>query len=590
MRHPLVISFIAHSGTGKTTLLEQVIPLLKSRGYRVGAIKHDAHRFEIDHPGKDSYRLTAAGSDSMLICSAEKLALVRRHQQAPGIEELLELCGNDLDIILTEGFKQSSLPKIELHRTALGKELISRGSRHDPTLLAVAGDGPLTLDVPLLDLNNPAAVADFIEERMMQNSLAIELAKQQDGKQPLTSVKRAFQLVMAQTVRSAVRYLPLPDALGSILAEDQIARFDIPPCDYSAMDGYAFCAADAGQHSLREAGFLPAGKARLEAAAPGTAIRIMTGAPIPPGCDTVVPLEDLQVTDGLLQFNKPFSAGDNIRRAGEDLQQGQRALTAGTQLRFQEIALLSAMNLGSVPVYAPLRVAILATGDELLEPGSERRPGMIINSNSNALAAQVREAGAEPLLMGIAEDQPEITRERLRACLSADLVLVTGGASAGDHDYVKPALLELGGSMLFDGVNIKPGKPFGMGMIQGRPVFSLPGNPVAAMVIFELFVRPMVLKGMGRQKIFRPCVQAVLAEPARNKGSRPHFVGAVLENSSHGWSVSLTGNQSSGRISSLTLASGLALLAPERSYQAGDTVTVLVLDTTVGMKMESPWD
>lgn len=590
MKRPPVISFIAHSGTGKTTLLEQVIPILKERGYRVGTIKHDAHRFEIDHPGKDSHRLTAAGSDSMLICSAEKLALVRRHHQAPEVEELLEICGSDLDIILTEGFKQSGLPKIELHRSALSRELISRGSSPDPTLLAVASDCPLELDVPLLDLNNPAAVADFIEERMMQNSLAVELAKQQDGKQPLRSVRQTFQTVLEHAVQTPVRYLPVQDALGHILAEDQIARFAIPPADYSAMDGYAFCAADAGQHELRAEGFLPAGKAGLEAVAPGTAIRIMTGAPIPPGCDTVVPLENLQVSNNRIHFTKPFSSGDNIRRAGEDLHQGQRALAAGTLLRFQEIALLSAMNLGSVPVYTPPRVAILATGDELLEPGSERRPGMIINSNSNALAAQVREAGAEPLLMGIAPDQPESTRERLRACLSADLVLVTGGASAGDHDYVKPALLELGGTMLFDGVNIKPGKPFGMGLVQGKPVFSLPGNPVAAMVIFELFVRPMLLRSLGRQNIYRPLVQATLTEPARNKGNRPHFVGAKLSNSPTGWQVSLTGNQSSGRISSLTLASGLALLAPERSYQAGDSVTVLVLDATVGMQMVSPWD
>lgn len=590
MKKAAVVSFVAHSGTGKTTLLEQLIPILKTRGYRVGAIKHDAHRFEIDHPGKDSHRLTAAGSDSMLICSGEKLALVRQHQQAPTVEDLLAICGGDLEIILTEGFKQSSLPKIELHRAALGRELICRGANHDPTLLAVASDCRLELDVPLLDLNNPAEIAAFIEEHVMQNSLATELSKGLPGKQPLAPVKQAFDTVMAHTVPAAIRYLPLPDALGHVLAVDQIAGFAIPSYDYSAMDGYAFCAVDAAQQVLRAEGFLPAGLAGQEPVAAGTAIRIMTGAPIPPGCDTVVPLENLEVTGGLLRFSKPFSVGDNIRRAGEDLQQGQQAVSAGTVLRFQEIALLSAMNLGSVPVYAPLRVAILATGDELLEPGSERRPGTIINSNSNALAAQVREAGAEPLLMGIAADQPDITRERLRACLSADLVLVTGGASAGDHDYVKPALLELGGQMLFDGVNIKPGKPFGMGLLQGKPVFSLPGNPVAAMVIFELFVRPMLLQAMGSQKIFRPSVQATLTEPARNKGGRPHFVGALLNSTPHGWEASITGSQSSGRISSLTLASGLALLAPESSYQAGDAVTVLVLDTTVGMQAVSPWD
>lgn len=166
MNGPLVISFVAHSGTGKTTLLEQLIPILKGRGYQVGVIKHDAHRFEIDHPGKDSYRLTAAGADSMLLCSGEKLALVRHHQQAPPVTMLVELCGSGLDIILTEGFKQSSLPKIELHRAALERPLLCRGERCDETLIAVAADSPLELDVPLLDLNNPHQIADFIIARM----------------------------------------------------------------------------------------------------------------------------------------------------------------------------------------------------------------------------------------------------------------------------------------------------------------------------------------------------------------------------------------------------------------------------------------
>lgn len=168
MSRPAVVSFVAHSGTGKTTLLEKLIPILKGRGYRVGVIKHDAHRFEIDHPGKDSHRLTAAGADSMLICSGEKLALVRRHQQAPAIEELLKICGPDLDIILTEGFKQSKLPKMELHRVALGRELICRGANNDPTLLAIVSDAPLAVDVPLLDLNRPELIADFIEQRLLQ--------------------------------------------------------------------------------------------------------------------------------------------------------------------------------------------------------------------------------------------------------------------------------------------------------------------------------------------------------------------------------------------------------------------------------------
>jgi len=163
-----VVSFVAKSGTGKTTLLEKVIAQLKERGYKVGVIKHDAHRFEIDHPGKDSYRLTAAGADTMLISSPEKLALVKKHAASPPVEELLATYFGDMDIVLTEGFKKSSMPKIEINRQERSATLICRGEEHDPTLVAVASDGQLALDVPVLDLNDAVAVADFIEESFLR--------------------------------------------------------------------------------------------------------------------------------------------------------------------------------------------------------------------------------------------------------------------------------------------------------------------------------------------------------------------------------------------------------------------------------------
>ncbi len=161
------VSFVAKSGTGKTTLLEKVIAELKTRGYRIGAIKHDAHRFDIDHPGKDSHRMTAAGADTMLVSSPEKLALIKRHEVSPPVEELLATYFTDVDIVLTEGFKMSGLPKIEVHRRERSSTLLCRGEEDDPTLLAVASDEQLALDVPLLDLNNPSAVADFIEARFL---------------------------------------------------------------------------------------------------------------------------------------------------------------------------------------------------------------------------------------------------------------------------------------------------------------------------------------------------------------------------------------------------------------------------------------
>jgi len=166
---PHVVSFVAKSGTGKTTLIEQVIARLKERGWKVGAIKHDACRFEIDYPGKDSYRLTAAGTDAMLICSPEKLALIKHHDETPSVHELLDRYFSDMDVVLTEGFRQSDLPKIEVHRSALSDTLLCRGEKYDPTLIAVASDGTLKLDVPCLDLNNPGVVADFIERRFARS-------------------------------------------------------------------------------------------------------------------------------------------------------------------------------------------------------------------------------------------------------------------------------------------------------------------------------------------------------------------------------------------------------------------------------------
>lgn len=164
------VSFVAKSGTGKTTLLEQVIAVLKERGYRVGVVKHDAHRFEIDHPGKDSYRLTAAGADTMVIASAEKLAMVRRHAEPPSVEEVIATYFADVDIVLTEGFRKSGLPKIEVHRKERSADLLCRGEVHDPTLLAVASDAPLSLDVPRLDIDDPEAVADFLVETFLAHA------------------------------------------------------------------------------------------------------------------------------------------------------------------------------------------------------------------------------------------------------------------------------------------------------------------------------------------------------------------------------------------------------------------------------------
>jgi molybdopterin molybdotransferase len=246
--------------------------------------------------------------------------------------------------------------------------------------------------------------------------------------------------------------------------------------------------------------------------------------------------------------------------------------------------MLSAMGITTIAVYRRARVAILSTGDELLEPGSTPAPGKIINSNSYSLAAQVLDAGGEPVLLGIARDTLEATCEKIKSGMNADILITTGGVSVGDRDYVKTAIEEVGGSLIFWKVNMKPGKPLAFAMLQGKPVFALPGNPVSAMVSFELFVRPSILKAMGHRRLHRPKIKMTLMEPLVNRGKRPHLVRGIVSRSGDSYRISTTGNQSSGRLSSLTQGNGLIRLGPETSHSAGDLVEVLLLGRDLEME------
>jgi molybdopterin molybdotransferase len=304
----------------------------------------------------------------------------------------------------------------------------------------------------------------------------------------------------------------------------------------------------------------------------------MTGGLLPPGCDTVVPIEDVEEDGEWIRFTSTVKAGSHVRMKGEDIRTGNVVIPAGALLRPQEIGMLSAMGTTALAVYRRARVAILATGDELLEPGSTPAPGKIINSNSYTLAGQVLDAGGEPMLLGIAADALDVTCDKIRAGLNADFLVVTGGVSVGDRDFVKAAIEKLGGSVTFWKVNVKPGKPLAFAMLQGKPVFALPGNPVAVMVSFELFVRPSLLKSMGHRRLFRPVVRAILQEPAANPGERPHLVRGIVSIHDDLYHVSTTGNQSSGRLSSMIQGNGLIRLAPQALHAPGDEVEVLLLD------------
>jgi len=393
----------------------------------------------------------------------------------------------------------------------------------------------------------------------------------------MVSIEEAQRTILGYINSLETEKVSVFQGLNRVTPEDHIAPWDIPAADNSAMDGFAFSSADIKDNRLQVTGFLPAGEIRTASVPPGEAIRIMTGAPVPPGCDTVVPIEDVEEEGDWIRL-KAVKAGDHVRKRGEDIRLGEVVIPAGSLLRPQEIGMLSAMGSTSLAVYRRARVAILATGDELLEPGSTPAPGKLINSNSYSLAAQVLDAGGDPLLLGIAADTLEATCEKIKAGLNADVLVITGGVSVGDRDFVKAAIEHMGGTVTFWKVNMKPGKPLAFAILDGKPIFALPGNPVAAMVSFELFVRPSLLKAMGYRRIFRPTVKAVVQQRTVNNGRRPHLMRGIVSFCDDRYCVSTTGNQSSGRLSSLILGNGLMKLAPETSLAPGDEVEVMLLD------------
>lgn len=399
----------------------------------------------------------------------------------------------------------------------------------------------------------------------------------------MISIEEAQQIILNRVVRTVVEEVPLLQGLGRLIAEDVHAPWDIPLCDNSAMDGYAFSSSSIKSEQWVVADFIPAGSERIIPVAQGEAVRIMTGAPIPPECDTVVPVEEVEQTADGIRLNREITPGAHIRKRGEDIRQHELAISAGSIIRPQEIGMLVSLGKTVIPAHRPVRVAILATGDELLEAGATPASGKIINSNSYSLAAQVLEAGGEPLLLGIAEDTDDATKEKIREGMQADMLITTGGVSAGDRDYVKESIQALDGALLFWKVNMKPGKPVAFAMLEGKPIFALPGNPVAAMVGFEMFVRPAMLKMMGHTRIYRPKVRAIVAEEMKNRGDRPHLV-RVRVALEHGiYYANSSGNQSSANLASLTRSNGLLHLEPDTSVAAGMSAEIILLDRNFEM-------
>jgi molybdopterin molybdotransferase len=407
---------------------------------------------------------------------------------------------------------------------------------------------------------------------------------------PLSAAEAAKKILLDVRRQPPLR-VPLDAALDSVLAEDLVSRLDIPAWTNSAMDGYAARGEDVRGASetrpvrLRVVEQLPAGHFPSRSIGPGECARIFTGAPLPTGSDSVIRQEDTDGGAETVTILKDRDVGVNIRRAGEDIRQGSTVLTAGTHLGPAHLGVLASLAVAHPLVYRRPRVAILGSGDEIVDvdqPEEILSGRKIASSNTHTLVALVRQSGGEPINLGIAGDTPASLKDHLTRALDCDLLVTTAGISVGEHDYVRAVLEELGAELRFWKLRMRPGAPVGFGLLGEMPWIGLPGNPVSTMVTFELFVRPAIRKMMGHALPFRRSVAVTAGEPITVRPKLQHFLRAIVSQGTDGPEARLTGPQGSGILTSMTRANAL-LVIPEGQFETrlGATVRALILDDPV---------
>jgi molybdopterin molybdotransferase len=394
------------------------------------------------------------------------------------------------------------------------------------------------------------------------------------------SVEDARERILSRIAPLGIERVDVMAALGRVLAEPVVSRATIPPWPNSSMDGYALRAQDTNREPVELAvvGRIIAGAMPSRALGAGESMRIFTGAPLPEGADAVVPQEDVAADGDRVTVRGRIAPGAYVRPAGEDVRAGDVVVKPGGVIGAAEVGLLATLGYSQVRVHRRPRVAILSTGNELADLGTQPGPAQIPNTNTYSLMAQVIEAGAEPVNLGVAPDELEAITERVRWGLaSADVLVTSAGVSVGELDLVRDALERSGAELHLWQVSMRPGKPITFGTRGHHPVFGLPGNPVSAMVTFELFVRPALRRMEGADVIDRPRLRARALEPIANPGSRRGYLRVTLTPDAQGYGARLTGDQGSAILRSMVLADGLAVVAPDTTIAAGESVDVIVL-------------
>ncbi|EHZ2538485.1 TPA: bifunctional molybdopterin-guanine dinucleotide biosynthesis adaptor protein MobB/molybdopterin molybdotransferase MoeA [Vibrio parahaemolyticus] len=588
MKHTLnipILGFAAYSGTGKTTLLEALLPKLTEAGLRIGMLKHAHHNFDVDKPGKDSYRLRKAGASQMLIASRNRFALMTETPEAEAeFEYLLTRFDEDkLDVVLVEGCKNIAFPKIELHREEVGKPWLYP---HDENIIAIASDtAELDSELPQMNINDLDAIAQFVLQYVQEAKAPKSKEKDAaccDTLSPafLSVVQGQEKILSLVNTVSEIEACKIENAYGRVLAEHIISPVNVPQYTNSAMDGYAIRSDDVKCDSYQVVAEVMAGHAYDQPLEVGQAVKIMTGAPTPRNGDTVVMREQASQEGDKVTFNGAnIKAGQNVRQAGEDLAIGSDVFTVGTRLASPEMGMIASLGFGEANVFRKLKVAVFSTGDEVQAPGTEQKANSIYDSNRFTIMGMLEKLGCEILDFGIQEDNEQLMIEALEnASAQADVVMTSGGVSVGDADYIKLALDKLG-QIDFWRINMRPGRPLAFGQINNKPFFGLPGNPVAVMVSFINFVEPALRKMQGEQGWKPLKVNAIATENLRSRQGRTEFSRGIYELDDTGrLTVRTTGKQGSGILRSMSEANCLIEISPAiDTVKAGESVTIIPL-------------
>ena len=560
-KHKLILGLAGFSNSGKTTLSISLIKIFKEKGYSIGTIKHAHHDFEIDKPGKDSWRHRKAGSQEIIVSSSKRIAHIIEHENYNDtkLKELL-LMQRNKDIILVEGFKKANIPKLEVRREEEEKEILSLKDRN---IFAIATNNPENpkikgSDKYILDLNKPSKIVEFLISHFNLK----KVSNNKKYKISDISFNKARKIIQINTKPlKRKETIPINLCNNRVLINDVISKIDNPMKSNAAVDGYGFNYATYNPKTgsiFKVKKIIKAGLQKVFEVDKKDAVRIFTGSLLPKPINTIAMQEVCKVKKNEVFIPPKIKKGVNCRPAGENLKKNQIIIRAGQKINTTDIGLASSLGLTNLPVNRQLKIVVISTGNEIISAGKKLQNGLVYDSNGPMIYNLCLETGNKPFLHKVIKDNPTKLKSSLEKFIKEfNLIIFSGGASEGDEDHIKSVILDLSGIIHFWRIAIKPGRPMGFASIKDIPIFCLPGNPVAAQICFRLMISEGINIRMSGNKTELFKVQAISEFEHKSKLGRKEFLRGKMFQKNNINYIKINGKPGAGVLTSLSGSNGL---------------------------------